>query len=86
MELRDCSPATVAVHAGERRPAPTFTPTVGPIYASNTYVAPGPTEMDAILGGARSGFTYTRHHNPTVAAFEEAVALLEGAEAATGCS
>lgn len=82
MELRDCAPATVAVHAGERRPERPFTPTVSPIYASNTFVAPDPEEMDAILGGSLEGYTYTRHHNPTVAAFEEAVALLEGAEAA----
>ncbi len=71
--------ATRAVHAGERREhgaAPV--PTVGPIYASNTFLAPDPEVMDAILGGSRPGYTYTRHHNPTVTALADAVAALEG--------
>lgn len=70
--------ATRAVHAGERRAAEPPTPTVGPVYASNTFLAPSPHEMDAILGGERHGFTYSRHHNPTVEALAEAVADLEG--------
>ncbi len=47
---------------------------------SNTYVAP-PEVMDEILGGA-PGYTYGRHHNPTVDALTHAMAGLEEGEAA----
>lgn len=74
--------ATRAVHAGEghgaRPAAPPPTPTVTPIFASNTYLSPSPEEMDAILGGERRGYTYARHDNPTVVALAQAVAELEG--------
>jgi cystathionine gamma-synthase/methionine-gamma-lyase len=42
------------------------------------------SELDAIFGGEQEGFVYTRYGNPTVAALEEAMALLEGGEAAVG--
>jgi cystathionine gamma-synthase/methionine-gamma-lyase len=41
-------------------------------------------ELDAIFGGEQEGFVYTRYGNPTVAALEEAIAQLEGGEAAVG--
>ncbi len=72
--------STQLVHAGERLPAVPGLPTVHPISMSNTYVAP-PEVMDAILGGA-PGYTYGRHHNPTVDALTHAMAALEEGEAA----
>jgi len=38
--------------------------------------------MDAIFGGERPGYVYTRYGNPTVTALERAVATLEGGETA----
>lgn len=70
---------TRAVHAREAHHAFTpVRPTVTPIYASNTFLTDAPEDMDAILGGARPGYTYSRHHNPTVSALTQAAAELEG--------
>jgi cystathionine beta-lyase/cystathionine gamma-synthase len=74
--------ATQAVHAGERAPKPDFTPVNTPIYQSASFVYDTIETMDAIFGGERSGYVYTRYGNPTVAALEHAVAALEGGETA----
>jgi cystathionine beta-lyase/cystathionine gamma-synthase len=74
--------ATQAVHAGERAPKPDFTPVNTPIYQSASFVYDTIETMDAIFGGERSGYVYTRYGNPTVAALERAVATLEGGETA----
>jgi len=74
--------ATQAVHAGERGPKPDFTPVTTPIYQSAAFVYDTLETMDAIFGGERPGYVYTRYGNPTVAALERAVATLEGGETA----
>src|SRR6266545_3297691 len=74
--------ATQAVHAGERAPKPDFTPVNTPIYQSASFVYDTLETMDAIFGGERSGYVYTRYGNPTVTALERAVATLEGGETA----
>src|SRR5919108_3786838 len=76
--------ATQAVHAGERAPKPDFTPVSTPIYQSASFVYDAVETMDAIFGGERPGYVYTRYGNPTVAALERAVATLEGGETAVG--
>lgn len=74
--------ATQAVHAGERGPKLDFTPVTTPIYQSASFVYDTLETMDAIFGGERPGYVYTRYGNPTVAALERAVATLEGGETA----
>jgi len=74
--------ATQAVHAGERTPKPDFTPVNTPIYQSASFVYETIETMDAIFGGERPGYVYTRYGNPTVTALERAVATLEGGETA----
>jgi cystathionine gamma-synthase/methionine-gamma-lyase len=74
--------ATQAVHAGERAPKPDFTPVNTPIYQSASFVYDTIETMDAIFGGERPGYVYTRYGNPTVTALERAVATLEGGETA----
>ncbi len=75
--------ATRAIHTGERLPAGDFTPVVGPIHPSVGYTYERAADLDAVLGGEKEGFVYSsRYHNPTTAAFEQAVADLEGGEAA----
>ncbi|HXH12084.1 MAG TPA: aminotransferase class I/II-fold pyridoxal phosphate-dependent enzyme [Alphaproteobacteria bacterium] len=74
--------ATQAVHAGERGPKPDFTPVTTPIYQSASFVYDTLETMDAIFGGERPGYVYTRYGNPTVAALERAVATLEGGDTA----
>lgn len=70
--------STRAVHAGERVKAGDFLPMSTPIYSSATFLYDHLADIDAIATGERSGFTYTRHDNPTNAALEQAVASLEG--------
>ncbi len=82
MKRDNWQPATRAVHGGRPRAGAGFTPTVPPIHTSVTYHYPSMDALDEVLGGERKGYVYARHGNPTVAAFEEAVAALEGAEAA----
>ena len=81
-EERELSPATLAVRAGEDA-ARAHRGTQVPIVHS---VAFGYEDVDTwvdVALGRREGHIYSRNTNPTVAAFEEKVRLLEGAEAAT---
>jgi cystathionine gamma-synthase/methionine-gamma-lyase len=78
--LRDKSVFTQAVHAGERGPKPDFTPVSTPIYPSVGYTYEKMDDLDAIFGGQRPGFVYPRYGSPTVLAFEQAMAILEGAQ------
>jgi cystathionine gamma-synthase/methionine-gamma-lyase len=77
---RDRSIDTLAVHAGERGPRPDFTPVSTPIHPSVGYLYEDMGDLDAIFGGERDGFVYPRYGSPTVSAFEQAIAVLEGAE------
>jgi cystathionine beta-lyase/cystathionine gamma-synthase len=74
--------ATRAVHAGERASRPDFTPVVTPIHPTVGYLYDSMDDLDAVFGNQRPGFVYPRYGSPTVAAFETAVADLEGGEAA----
>ncbi|MBN2548057.1 MAG: PLP-dependent transferase [Anaerolineales bacterium] len=73
---------TRAVHAGERMPAGEYFPVSTPIWPTVGYSYESMAEMDAVFAGERRGYVYLRYANPTVNAFEQAVASLEGGEAA----
>ena len=72
---------TRAVHSGERRGGRnengSFYPISTPIYASTTFSHADIETTDRILGGEEQGYSYARYDNPTVVAFEEALASLE---------
>jgi len=74
---------TDSVHAGELGPRPTFTPVVTPIHNSVVYLYDDVDTLHRILAGTEQGFVYSRYANPTTAALEQAVAVLEAGEAAT---
>ena len=74
--------STRAVHAGERAPHPDYTPVVTPIHPSVGFVYDSMDDLDAIFATTREGYVYPRYGSPTVAAFEAAIADLEGGEAA----
>ncbi len=77
MQDRSFGFSTRAIHAGTP-PDPTTGSRVAPIYQTAAYVF-GSTEQAAELFQLRSyGHIYSRISNPTVAAFEERVASLEG--------
>jgi cystathionine beta-lyase/cystathionine gamma-synthase len=74
---------TLAVHAG----APRLTvdgahPTAPPLFTASSFWYDSPDELDRVLGDEQQGYSYARYGSPTVSAFEEAVAALEGAPAA----
>jgi cystathionine beta-lyase/cystathionine gamma-synthase len=73
--------STRAVHTGERKPRSEWTPVATPIYSTVGYLYEGMNDLDAVFDGKKTGYVYTRYENPTVTAFEEAVAELEGGEA-----
>ena len=76
----DTSIFTQAVHAGERAARPDFTPVSTPVHYSVGYLYDDMADLDGVFGGERAGFVYPRYGSPTVSAFEQAVAVLEGGE------
>jgi len=81
-DLRKKGFTTRAVHAGERKPMAEWTPVATPIFSTVGYLYESMDDLDAVFGGSKVGYVYTRYENPTVNAFEKAVAELEGGEAA----
>src|SRR5215208_2014118 len=73
---------TRAVHAGERVPPADYRPVATPIWPSVGYLYESMDDLDAVFAGSKRGQVYLRYSNPTVEAFETAVANLEMAEAA----
>jgi cystathionine gamma-synthase/methionine-gamma-lyase len=76
---QDKSIFTQAVRAGERGPRPDFAPVSTPIHHSVGYTYDAMEDLDGIFGNERAGFVYPRYGSPTVYAFEQAIAILEGA-------
>src|SRR6266566_3738648 len=70
--------ATQVVHAGERRPVPNGLPVATPIYATATFTYDSMDQVDQVFAGEQPGYIYSRYGNPTVAALEEAIRVLEG--------
>jgi len=77
---------TQVVHAGERGPHPDYTPVSTPVHFSVGYLYEDMDALDAIFGNQRQGYVYPRYGSPTVNAFEQAIALLEGADDAVAYS
>ena len=73
-------PATRLVHGGTRRAA--FGEVSEALFLTQGYVYDTMEAAEARFKGDEPGFIYSRFSNPTVAMFEERMALLEGAEAA----
>jgi len=56
------------------------------LYLSSSFVQPDAETAARRFAGTEEGFTYSRTSNPTVVAFENRLAALEGTEAAIGAS
>ena len=69
--------STRVVHAGEFGDVPHGQPVSTPIYTSVSYVYETMEETDKVFSGQVPGYVYSRHGNPTVAAFEDAMRQLE---------
>ena len=75
---------TQLVHAGERSAVPHGKPVSTPIYATATFTYDSMVEVDQVFAGEQQGYIYSRYGNPTVAALEEAMRVLE--EGAAACA
>jgi cystathionine beta-lyase/cystathionine gamma-synthase len=73
--------ATRCVHAGEERHGQAA-PLTTPIVQTSVFVVPGVDALRRYAEGDREFYLYSRYGNPTVAAAEQKIAALEGAEAA----
>ena len=78
IDWNDYAPETQAIRAGQRR-----TPEgehSDPIFPTSSYVFGSAAEAAARFSGKEPGNIYSRFTNPTVRAFEERLAILEGGE------
>src|SRR3954449_69771 len=76
-EDRDWGMRTRAIHAGAR-PDPTTGARAVPIYQTTSFVFENTEDAADLFALQKYGNIYTRVGNPTVAAFEERIASLEG--------
>ena len=83
-DMKNLRPATKLVHGGTTRSP--FGETSEALFLTQGYAYPNMETAEARMKGDAPGFVYSRYSNPTVAMFEERMALLEGAEAARATS
>lgn len=70
---------TLAVHAGAvRLTIDGAHPTAPPLVTASSFWYDSPDELDRVLGDEQHGYSYARYGSPTVSAFEEGIAALEG--------
>ncbi len=74
---------TVAIRSGRKDGDPALAPT---LWATAAFVSPSADEARRMATSTAADRFYSRYGNPTVAAFESAIADLEGAEAARAYS
>jgi cystathionine gamma-synthase len=79
-------PATLAVHAGDRKKPADGVPVTTPIVSASSFFYDCAEDLDAAFDERRPGQSYTRYGNPTSQALEEQVAALEGADFAVATS
>ncbi len=77
-------PSTQFVHAGERLKPPIGRPVATPIYATSAFAYDSMEIVDKVFAGEAGDYVYTRYGNPTIAAFQDAMATLE--EGAAACA
>ena len=79
---RGLSPATIAVHGGERTDDQQFGAVVSPVFHSVPFAFENFEQMRRYARGELpEAYFYSRYGNPTVAEAERKIAELEGAEA-----
>ena len=79
--MKETGTATKLIQGGRPQTDP-IAPLTVPIYGSTTFVFESAAEVQRHAEGHSERYLYSRYGNPTVAAVESSVALLEGAAAA----
>ncbi len=85
MPDRRFHPETLAIHAGQIPDAATGARAL-PIYQTTSFVFDSAEHAASLFNLQTFGNVYSRLSNPTVAAFEERIAALEGGRAAVACA
>jgi len=78
------SPNTIVLHGGSFRHDSATSATTVPIYQTTSFDFPDTATAIRIVNFEQIAYTYSRVGNPTVDAFEQRLAALEGAAAALG--
>lgn len=78
------APSTLVLHGGTFRHDPATSATVVPIYQSTSFDFPDTATAVKIINFEQIAFTYSRVGNPTVDAFEQRLAAIDGGVAALG--
>lgn len=76
--MNDIDPATLAIRAGIHRSQ--FNEHCEPLFLTSSFVFENAAQAEARFAGTDEGLVYSRYTNPTVSAFEERLAALEGAQ------
>lgn len=80
-ELKHLGPASRQVHAGQQVEIGRAKPTVPPIHFATAFAYPTTDELDEVFADNSLGYVYSRMDNPTVRAVEDAIAVIDGADA-----
>jgi len=73
---------TLAVHAGDRKKLGSYVPSTTPIFGTSSFYYERTEDLDRAFNDEIEGHAYTRYGNPTTAALEELLAMLEGGDLA----
>ncbi|MEZ5740657.1 MAG: O-succinylhomoserine sulfhydrylase [Burkholderiaceae bacterium] len=77
-------PETLAIRTGLARTA--YQEHSEPLFLTSSFVFENAAQAAARFGNTEAGFMYSRAGNPTVAAFQQRLAALEGAESCVGAA
>lgn len=77
---------TRAVHAGDRKKAGPHIPVTTPIHAASSFFYESMEQLDRVFSQQEKGFSYSRYENPSTAALEELLTVLEGGQGALACA
>lgn len=77
-------PETIAIRGG--RQISDFSEHSQAVFMSSSFTYPTAEDASRLFVGEQEGFTYSRTSNPTIAAFEQRMAQLEGADRAVATS
>ena len=77
---------TLAVHAGDRKKLGDYVPVTTPIYSAASFSYERTEDLDRVFSDEMPGQGYSRYGNPTTAALEEQMAVLEQGDFAVATS
>ena len=77
---------TQAVHAGDRKKPGPHVPVTTPIHTASSYFYDSMEQLDRVVGRTEPGYSYARYDNPTNAALEELISVLESGHGALACA